>query len=162
MLAAAAAVISLPAAALALPMGPDDGTLSVRHGRGVVQLRFRGAVIGRLAHGSVRIYDPVANDGSGADFWGCDHGGPHDLSDTTQICTGDDIRFRAIGGRYGVTARGSGIFLSAVGRGRVTLNGIGDPDLGILNDGQYSLNGGDYQSLPDDTETFQLAAPPGG
>ena len=42
------------------------------------------------------------------------------------------------------------------------MNGIGDPDLGIYNDGDYSFNGDDYHSLPDETTVFQLSAPPGG
>jgi len=160
-LAAAVALIVVPTALAALPQGGDDGTLSVRRGRGVVVLKFRGAVIGRIAHGSVRITDPVGGDGQGADFFGCDNI-PRAVSDTTSVCRGDDIRFRAIGGRYAVKVSGSGIFLSAVGRGKVVMNGIGDPEAGIFNDGGYSLNGDDYQSLPNDPISFILSAPPGG
>jgi hypothetical protein len=156
-LAAAAALIALPAAALALPLGSDDGTLSVRHGRGVVRLAFKGAVFGRVAKGVVRITDPVDGDGEGADFFNCDS---RRDTDTTTVCSGSDIRFRAIGGRYSVKVAGSGIFLSAVGRGRVLLNGNGD-DTGNP-DGGYSFNGDDYQSLPDDPMLFTLAAPSGG
>ena len=161
-LAALAALIVVPTALATLPQGgQDDGTLSVRRGRGLVVLRFRGAVIGRIAHGSVRVTDPIVDDGQGAEFFGCDNT-HRDVSDTTSVCRGDDVRFRAIGGRYSVKVSGSGIFLSAVGRGKVTMNGIGDPEAGIFNDGGYSFNGDDYQSLPDDPTTFILSAPPGG
>jgi hypothetical protein len=151
----AAALIGLPVtAAFAVPLGSDDGTLSVRHGRGVVKLAFKGAVFGRVAKGVVRINDPVDGDGQGADFFGCEV--RHD-TDTTTVCSGDDIRFRAIGGRYAVKVAGSGIFVSAVGRGKVLLDGNGD-DTGNA-DGGYSFNGNDYQSLPDDPTPFALAAP---
>ena len=161
-LAAMAALIVVPTALAAFPLGgQDDGTLSVRRGRGVVVLKFRGAVIGRIAHGSVKVTDPIADDGGGADFFGCDN--PHrDVTDTTSVCRGDDVRFRAIGGKYVVKVSGAGIFLSVVGRGKVTINGIGDPEAGIFNDGGYSFNGDDYQSLPDDPTAFILSAPPGG
>lgn len=125
----------------------------MRHGRGVVRLNFNGAVFGRISKGTVRITDPIDGDGAGADFYGCD---ARRDTDTTTVCSGEDIRYRAIGGRYTVKLAGSGIFLSAVGRGKVLLNGNGDET------GVYSFNGADYQSLPDDPTLFQLAAPSGG
>ena len=50
-----------------------------------------------------------------------------------------------MGGQYRVVVRGSGIYLFAGGRGKVTLRGSSvNPNA----DGQYSVNGGRFRSLP--------------
>jgi hypothetical protein len=172
-----ALVLALAAPAVAFAVvgsGQDDGTLSVKAGVGKVYLNFNGSAVGRVQRGSIRVTDPVASDGLGFDFSGCDV--ERDRSDTTtnkndtiKICKGDNIRFRAIGGRYqiaigGMTSfsPGKGIYLSAVGQGSTSLNGAGDdPSLNVPSDGTYSLNDGPYKSLPNDPTTFPLAAPSG-
>jgi hypothetical protein len=79
-------------------------------------------------------------------------------SDATTVCYGNNIRFRAIGGRYKIWTRGTGIYVSAVGHGTGVLDGRGDePD--IDRDGAYSLNDEPYKSLPDEAQPFTLAAP---
>jgi hypothetical protein len=65
-----------------------------------------------------------------------------------------------VGGFYSITIKGYGINISAVGHGRVWLDGSGD-DTG-LPDGVYSFNDGPFQSLPDGGKWFPLAAPSGG
>jgi len=148
----------LAAPAFALPGSDSDGTLSVKRGRGYVGLNFNGAALGKLSHGRVTISDPVDSDGPGPDFWGCDK--KRDVSDTTTVCSGDDIRWRAIGGKYRIGVKGFGIYLSAVGHGTVFLDGRGEES--DRPDGVYSFNGDDYQSLPDDATTFVLAPPSTG
>jgi hypothetical protein len=146
----------VPAVALAGDSAGDDGTLSVRSGKGLVGLNLsRGATIGRLGKGRLTVDDWVDTDNTRIDFWGCEL--TRDIDENTTVCAGTYIRFRIIGNRYRLKLTGRGIFLSAVGQGTVTLNGSGDPDLGIYRDGVYSLNGDPYRSLPDDSETFQLA-----
>jgi hypothetical protein len=148
--------LGVPAVALAGDTAGDDGTLSVRSGRGTVGLNLsRGAVIGRLARGYVKVDDWVDTDNTRIDFWGCDH--TKDVDENTTVCGGTYIRFRLIGDRYRLTVRGSGVFLSAVGLGRVYLDGRGDPEAGIFRDGVYSLNGEPYKSLPDEPDSFLLA-----
>src|SRR5919108_5868007 len=56
---------ALPAAAVAAVHGPDDGTLSVRDGKGAFTVNARGGVIGTFARGRVVITDPDPNDGTG-------------------------------------------------------------------------------------------------
>jgi hypothetical protein len=147
--------LAVPAVALAGDAS-EDGTLSVRYGKGRVQLGLsHGVVIGRLGRGSVRVDDTIETDNTRIDFWGCDR--TKDLDENTILCTGNDIRFRVIGDRYRLLVKGFGIFLSAVGRGQVSIDGMGDPDAGIYRDGSYSLNGGPYQSLPNDGDSFALA-----
>jgi hypothetical protein len=147
------------AAGFALASSDDDGTLSVKSGIGVVNLNFNGSAVGRVARGSIKITDPVADDGYGSDFWNCKI--EHDLTDATTICKGTNIRFRAIGGKYQIRIGGSGIYLSAVGHGLVGLNGAGDTPA-VDSDGTYSLNDLPYRSLPDLGATFPLVAPAGG
>lgn len=148
-----------PAAAVTMG-GSGDGTLSVRNGFGRVALKFTGSAIGRVGQGSISINDPIASDGVGFDFSNnCDRIEPG-LKPTALICSGENIRFRAIGGRYSVVVKGSGIFLSAVGRGNVILDGRGD-DPRVERDGVYSLNDAPYKSLPDGERLFNLAAPVG-
>jgi hypothetical protein len=157
--------LAVPAVGLALS-GDNDGTLSVRAGVGNVNLNFNGSVVGRLRGGSIQVTDPVASDGVGFEFSNC--AVERDKSDTTtnrndtiKVCRGTNLRFRAIGGKYKILIKGSGINLSAVGDGSAILNGWGeDPD--VISDGTYSLNDGPYKSLPDLATQFILAAPSGG
>ena len=140
----------------------EDGTLSVRYGKGRVQLGLsHGVVIGRLGKGWIRVDDRIETDNTRIDFWGCDKTKP--IDNNTILCSGTAIRFRVVGDRYRLIVNGVGMFVSAVGRGQVSLDGRGDPDAGIYRDGVYSLNGEPYQSLPDNGDSFLLApAPTGG
>jgi hypothetical protein len=164
-ISALAFAFAAPAVGFALS-GNDDGTLSVKAGVGRVSLNFNGSAVGRLQRGSIQVTDPVAGDGVGFEFTNCDL--ERDKSDTTtnrndtiRVCIGTNMRFRAIGGKYQVLIRGSGIYLSAVGTGLATLNGAGD-DPSVDFDGWYSLNDKPYRSLPDFLTPFTLAAPSGG
>jgi hypothetical protein len=153
-----AIALAVPAAGLAVGDGSADGTLSVKNARGLVQLQpFNGSAIGRIGRGRVVITDSVFDDGAGFDFWGCDT--KFDKSDTTTVCSGSNLRFRAIGGSYRIVIRGAGISVSAVGRGTVLLDGRGeDPD---VNDGSFALNDSPYKSLPNVPRPYVLSAPSG-
>jgi hypothetical protein len=160
-----AAALAVPAFAFALS-GDNDGTLSVRAGIGRVGLTFNGSAVGRVHGGSIQVTDPVANDGVGFEFSNCDV--EINKSDTTvakgdsiKVCRGNNIRFRAVGGKYAISIKGTGIYLSAVGHGSAFLNGAGD-DPDVISDGTYSLNDGPYKSLPNLGATLILAAPVGG
>jgi hypothetical protein len=145
--------------AFALTGSADDGTLSVKRGRGYVGLNFNGAAIGSIARGKVSVDDPIDGDGAGVDFYGCETERP--VTDTKTICAGEDIRFRAIGGKYRIRVYArNGLYLTAVGTGLVRLNGNGDDT--DRPDGVYSFNDEEYQSLPDEAKDFPLAAPAQG
>jgi hypothetical protein len=147
------ALLVFPAAAAARPNAPGDGTLVVRNGSGTINLVATGAVIGSCDHCSVTIVDPQAGDGSGPIVSGEES--KVDLNDTKSRWSGDGVRFRLIGGFFRLRVFGTGIDLSAVGRGQGTIRGAG-----TLNDGTYAVNGGDRRPLPDDLRTFWLGAPP--
>jgi hypothetical protein len=158
-----AVALAVPAVGYAVVGGSsNDGTLSVKAGVGRVFTSITGSAVGRLRVGYIKVNDPNPNDGLGFEFSGCDE--KFDSNTSTTVCTSDGkvgvVRFRAIGGKYLITLKGSGIFLSAVGHGYATLNGAGDA--GVDFDGTYSVNDGPYKSLPDFNTPVMLAAPAGG
>ncbi len=147
-----AAALTLPATLSAATA--TDGTLSVKRGHGIVLLKFTGTAIGRLAQGKVRIIDKKPFDANSPVFRHCR---VRYLSATTTLCTGRRLSFRATDGRYVVRVQGGGMYLSAVGRGTVMVDGVGDQG---LPDGVMSIDDGPYQSLPDAPMTFDLGTPP--
>jgi hypothetical protein len=143
---------------------PTSGTLSVDRGKGVVMIDFRGSALGKLATGTLRVTDQTPNDRYTALVVGKkltqDRIGPR-----TVVYRGTGLRFRMLGGGYRMTVRGSGIALSAVGRGVVMLDG--EPRFPGDDVGVYSRDGVDCSvepvsctSLPTDPERFALEPPP--
>jgi len=145
------AALALPAASAARTQGASDGTLSVRDGRGTITISGRGGVIGSFTRGSVTINDPVDGDGTGPIVTGDDWSKDRDATTTTW--GGSKVRFRIIGGSFRIVVKGRGVNLSLVGTGKVTLSGAGTVD-----DGSYSVNGGDYFPLPGFPFFFALSA----
>jgi len=156
-IAACAAFLGVAAAA-----EPDGGALSVERGKGVVMLDLRGSILGRLTTGSLRVTDQTPNDKYAALVVGRkvtqERIGPR-----TVVYRGLGLRFRMLGGGYRVVVRGSGIDISAVGKGVAVLDAeprfVGD-DAGV-----YSLDGVDCGlepelclPLPLEPERFTLGA----
>jgi hypothetical protein len=135
---------------------PGDGTLSVKRGRGSVVVKLKGTVIGRLTQGRVQVKDFRPFDSNVALFTGCKVRHP---TIYLAVCQGRKIGYRVLNGRFNVNVRGSGISISAVGRGTVTADGSGEDG---FPDGVMSMNDQPYESLPDDTTTLPLEAPPAG
>ena len=75
------------------------------------------------------------------------------INPTTQLCTEKEISFRALDGRYTIMIQGSGIWLSAVGRGTVTIDGASED--GRPN-GVMSIDDGPYEPLPVVPSVFPL------
>jgi hypothetical protein len=143
----------LPAGATATRAAPGDGTLSVRDGVGTVQIELRGAIIGRMASGTLRIDNPRNDDCAEPLVWGAETVTPEPLIVTGElgirqprcIYSGRDLRFRLVGGEHDISiVRGRDVNISAAGKGEAFLRGTGG-----FFDGTYSLDGRDYVSLPD-------------
>ena len=153
----------LPAAAFAVrpppPPPPANGTLSIREGRGVVQLNARGSMTGRL-RGRIAITDPNPYDSKRPVVYGATK--TRYRNEKTTVYSGNNVRFRLIGALYTIRIEGRAIFVSAVGRGQGILDGDGSVQANIFYDGVYSLNDEPYHSLPDDPTPFELAAAPPG
>jgi hypothetical protein len=62
-----------------------------------------------------------------------------------KVFRGSNFRFRAMGGRYRVVVRGSGVYLFAGGHGHVTFRGS---SVNKRADGWYSVDAGKFRSLP--------------
>jgi hypothetical protein len=154
----AGVLLVLPAAAGADPAGPGDGTLAVSAATGSVSIAVRGALIGQVDRGRVVLEDRDPKDGRPPVVWGFES--KRDVTDTKSLYAGTDIRFRIIGGFFRVKVVGTGLDLSLVGRGSVTLV----PAAGLTSTGTYSVDGGPDLPFPDVLTSVQLGtiAAPGG
>ena len=143
---------------------PETGTLSVARGKGVVVLEVRGNILGRLAGGVLTVTDLTPRDKYTATVVARKMKDARPVGPRTIRYRGVGIRFRMLGGGYRVQIRGTGIALSAVGRGFVTLDA---ERVSVFDDaGVYSLDGVDCSAdptsctpLPDDPERYALGAP---
>jgi hypothetical protein len=134
----------------------EDGTLTVRDGRGALTLKFRGSLIGRLNNGKI-VVTSSAYGTTTAVVRGWES---RSASPQGTVYSGRNIRFRvADDRRVTVKLNGKGLNFSAVGRGEAFIDGVGNPVAGIFFDGTYSLNGDAYKSLPDDRTRIELRAP---
>ena len=154
-------LLLLPATAFArqpLPPG-GNGTLSIREGRGIVQLSARGTFTGRL-RGKLTITDPNPNDPRRPIVYGATR--TTYKSQKTVVYQGRNLRFRLVGSQYAIRLDGRAIFLSAIGRGTGMLDGAGDLQRQVFYDGVFSLNDEPYRSLPDEATEFDLVTPTPG
>ena len=142
-----------PAAAFSTP-APHNGTLSIREGRGIVQIDARGSMTGR-ANGKITITDPKPYDSKRPVVYGATKTTYRNLK--TTVYQGKNLRFRLSGARFVLRIQGRNIFLGAIARGTGSIDGTGDPAANIFYDGVWSLNDSPYQSLPDTATPFDLA-----
>src|SRR5437763_2274430 len=136
-------LLAVPAWAVVPDPNSGPGSLSVRNGRADLILQVRGAVIGRIGKGTLTLTDNDPYDEQVPDVRGQIKHRPKPLSDATTVYRGRKIRFRVVSGTYRVHLEGTGIFLSAVGRGWVVLDG----DDSYRKTGTYSLNGDPFQAI---------------
>jgi hypothetical protein len=151
--------------AAAAAAGADDGTLAITDQEGFVAINATGTVIARISdYATVRIVDLDTTDGGLPVIGHCPDrqnisAATPDPDDKTIRCSGEDIRFRIVGGAFRVVASGKGINLSVAGKGRVTLYGILEPPVtGSGVTGTYSVNDGDSAPIPLEKRTFALDA----
>ena len=149
--------LALPAAAYA-QLRASNGTLSIKEGRGTVQLDARGSMTGRL-NGRLTITDPKPFDSKRPVVYGATRTIYRNAK--TTVYQGKNVRFRLGGARFVIRIDGKSIFLSAIARGTGTLDGAGDPSANLFYDGVWSLNDEQYHSLPNDPTPFELAAATG-
>jgi hypothetical protein len=143
---------------VALSAGPTtDGTLSVKRGKGALVLKLKGTVIGHV-NGNVQVKDQRPFDANTPQFTGCKPKLRHPKFGLS-VCKGKNVGFRVTNGRFNVNVRGVAISISAVGRGPVTVDGIGDEGVA---DGVMSVDAAPYESLPDDPTILTLGTPPAG
>ena len=134
--------LALPAAASAAPAERGDGTLAVKNATGRIAIAARGALLGRVDDGVFTVADLSPGGNDEIQVFGNDQK-PQVRGDGTTVYKGTNMRFRVVGGLYSVVVTGTGINLSAVGRG--TVQGLG------MSDGLFSSDG----------TPFRLASPLG-
>ena len=142
----AAAAILAGTSGAGAATGPTAGTLSVENGRGMITVELRGSILGRIAAGTLRVVDLSPRDKYAPKISGRKltqlRVGPR-----TVVYRGQGLRFSMLGGSYRFVARGTGIALSGVGWGSVTLLAqprfVGD-DVGV-----YSVDGVDCSAAPE-------------
>jgi len=140
------ALLVLPAAALAANVGAKDGTLVVRNADGKINIwKANGTVFGRIAQGKLIIDDSNPLDDVEPEVFGAEQVLPDYNDEGLVTYSGKGIRFRFFGGGYSIRIQGTGINLSAVGRGTGKLTGVGAPLDGDYGD--YAVNGGKFQGL---------------
>lgn len=140
------ATVSAVLAGVAAGADPDVGTLSVERGKGIVTIEVRGSVLGRLANGAITVTDRTPGDPYLANITGRRIVVQRKLGPSKVYIRGQGLRFRMVGGSFRIVIRGSGISVSAVGRGNVTLDGeprFLDDDVGV-----YSVDGTDCSIEP--------------
>jgi hypothetical protein len=165
------ALVALPAAASAAASAKGKpGYLVVRKAAGdggvngdpVATLIIQGFVLGRVSQEArvdiVQIPSPTGQGAPqvrGADVstkaikWPPKR--QHPFSGKKYV--GSNFRFRAMGGFYRVVVRGSGVYLFAGGQGHVTLQGSSHYP---RHDGEFSVSGGRFRSLPEKPLTRQI------
>ena len=150
----AAVVSTLLALALPALAGAEKarGSFEITDGRGVVTIKGRGALLGRLDKGSLQITDL-----SPADQWSPRvNGVPRGRLVSIR---GKDVTFYIPAGRYKIVARGEGVNLSARGIGVAWLNG--EPDLTGVT-GFYAVGDGAPQPIPTELTRVQFGPSPAG
>ena len=124
-----------------------DGTLSVRNATGAVAVAARGTLFGHCNRCTVVITDPDPNDGRAPVVTPISVVRVQ-LSETRTSYSGNDLRFRVIGGFFRVKVAGTGIDISTVATGAATLaDGTA---------GTYSVGGGPFQAMPGDRTAVSL------
>jgi hypothetical protein len=128
-------------------------------------LDIRGVVHGRLASGTLQVTDRTPRDRF-EEIVNARSLTEERLGPRTVLYRGQGLRFRMIGGRYRIVVRGTGVAISAYGRGAVQLDGEPRAD-GFT--GLYSLSGADCSlepalctPLPDEPQRFTVGTPDEG
>jgi hypothetical protein len=146
----ASAALAVPALAWAASSTADDGTLSVRNADGVVFVVARGTIIGACDRCKVSIVDPSPDDGAPPVVDGAET--HKDLSDTHDIYSGADVRFRIVGGIFKMRISGYGVDLGVVAKGWVRIQAFDS------NTGTFSVNGAPRRLLPAEREVYTLTS----
>jgi hypothetical protein len=133
-------LLVVPTAAAARPGDKGDGTFAVKNAVGQITVVAKGTALGRVDEGQIAVAD--MNPGGTGDeiqVLGYDKK-PYTKPNGTTVYRGVDMRFRIVGGWYSLTVTGTGVNVSAVGRGTVQGQGI--------SEGLFSTDGLPFKPAP--------------
>jgi hypothetical protein len=141
--------LALPGAAHAqVPrvLAGEGESLSLSNGRGVaIAVARDGAMLGTVTRGRIVISDLPRGDRTSIEVSGCER--RRRVTRRTVACTGRDLSFSVIDGRWRATITGTGINASAVLEGAVTIKGTR---------GTYKLGEAEPRRWPRRARTLQL------
>jgi len=126
------------------------GSLSIEDGRGTVTVGGKGVLVGRMDKGTLEILDLSSGDQWSPRVWGIPRG-------KSVTLRGKNVSFYIPGGRYRLSAKGTGISISARGTGWVTLEGEPDP---VGDTGTYAIGDGTRDRLPTELTRMTFGPPP--
>ena len=138
-----AALLALPAAALAARADKGDGVFELKAANGTFILSGRGVLLGQMDKGVLRVQDLTPNDGQTAAISGAERTRATDDPSVT-LYSGTNIHFRVSGGKYKLRFKGSGVDLTAIGVGvaDITANPV------AFAPGSFSIDGGKWLAVP--------------
>jgi hypothetical protein len=146
--AAGASPVQEDARLLASAQGAG-GSLSIEDGRGTVTIGGKGVLVGRMEKGSLEIVDLSSGDQWSPRVFGIPRG-------KTVTWRGKNVSFYIPGGRYRLTAKGTGISISARGNGWVSL--VGEPDT-VGDTGTYAIGDDTPGPLPVGSTRLTFGSP---
>jgi hypothetical protein len=116
-----------------------DGALAVSGANArLISVKGSGLIYGHIDQGTLTVLLYKAADTSPPQI----SGATPRIVGKAVVYSGSDIRFLFANGAYSIRLEGTGISISAVGRGTVTADGIGTPQ-----DGTLTINSVDQQPL---------------
>ena len=128
-----ACVLLAPAVAFGSRLAPGDGSLVVTDANAQLSIAGQGLIFGHLDSGTVTIvgdYRPANNNALSTVT-----GAKQTIVGNNIVYTGSDVRFYFPSGKYSLIVDGTGIDISAVGKG--SLSGLGR---GFADDGSFTID----------------------
>ena len=142
----------IPAAAQSQSGAPQNGTLSIREGRGIVQVDARGSMTGRV-NGKIAITDPKPYDSKRPVVYGVDEDDLQERQD--DALPGQESPLPSDRRAVPLPHPGPGDLPERDRARHGIIDGSGDPTANVFYDGVWSLNDSPYQSLPDTRNEFR-------
>jgi hypothetical protein len=141
-------VLLAPALAIGSGSASGDGSLVVTDANAQLTISGQGLIYGHIDSGTLTVvgdYKPDNNNSLSTVT-----GAKQTIVGRNVVYTGSDVRFYFPGGKYNLIVSGTGIDLSAVGKG--TISSVG---FGLGDDGSFSLDSGRSRSA-DATGTYSF------
>ena len=122
----------------------ETETVELSRGSGVAILSGRGALLGHLDKGSIRITDLPTGADTTIRVAGEDS--ERDIDERTTEYRGTDLTFRVVAGSWRVRINGDGVEVSAVMKGY----------LGLRGDGRFAIDGEQPRRWPETFAVFRI------
>jgi hypothetical protein len=126
-------------------MSVDKDRVELKHGRGMAVFTTRGAIIGSLRRGSLRIVDLPRGRKTASSVSGAER--IRQINERTTVYAGRDISFLIEKGWWKARIQGRGIYAGAAVHGTLALVGTA---------GRYAIRDGAVHHWPETRRVFRL------